>query len=82
MVLESGIFTCHAVWLLRTRHLRREAKLAGETFDEYMARRHQSAAEELGEIAQKEGLGPMLSASADDEKTKSNGVDATASTKT
>lgn len=40
MVLESGIFLCHALWLFRTRHLRKEAKRAGKSFDEYIVDHH------------------------------------------
>jgi hypothetical protein len=37
MVLETGIFASHAIWLWRVRHIRREAKKAGKTYDEYVA---------------------------------------------
>ena len=37
MVLEMGIFVSQAVWLWRVRHVRREAKKAGKTYDEYIA---------------------------------------------
>lgn len=37
MFLEMGIFISQAVWLWRVRHVRREAKKAGKTYDEYIA---------------------------------------------
>jgi hypothetical protein len=37
MVLETGIFASQAIWLWRVRHVRREAKAAGQTYDEYVA---------------------------------------------
>lgn len=37
MVLEMGIFVSQAIWLWRVRHVRREAKKAGKTYDEYIA---------------------------------------------
>lgn len=37
MVLETGIFISQAIWLWRVRHVRREAKKAGKTYDEYIA---------------------------------------------
>jgi hypothetical protein len=37
MVLETGIFASHAIWLWRVRHTRRAAKKAGQTYDEYVA---------------------------------------------
>lgn len=36
MVLETGIFASQAFWLWRVRHVRREAKKAGMTYDEYI----------------------------------------------
>ena len=36
-VLEIGIFTSHAVWLLRTRKIRKEAAAQGKTFDDVAA---------------------------------------------
>lgn len=44
LALEVGIFGSHIIWLLRTRNSRKEAKLAGETFDQYTAH-HVAAAE-------------------------------------
>lgn len=37
MVLETGIFASQAIWLWRARHIRKEAKQAGKTYDEYVA---------------------------------------------
>ena len=37
MLLETGIFASQAIWLWRVRHVRREAKKAGKTYDEYIA---------------------------------------------
>lgn len=37
MLLETGIFVSQAIWLWRVRHIRREAKKAGKTYDEYIA---------------------------------------------
>jgi len=37
MLLETGIFMSQAIWLWRVRHVRREAKKAGKTYDEYIA---------------------------------------------
>lgn len=37
MVLETGIFASQAIWLWRVRHVRREAKKAGMTYDQYTA---------------------------------------------
>jgi hypothetical protein len=37
MLLETGIFMSQAIWLWRVRHVRREAKNAGKTYDEYIA---------------------------------------------
>lgn len=34
IVLETGIFISQVVWLLRTRKLRKQAKLAGLIFDD------------------------------------------------
>ncbi len=34
MLLETGIFVSHVVWLFRTRKLRKQAKLAGQSFDD------------------------------------------------
>ena len=33
--LEFGIFLSHLIWMFRKRKFRRNAKLAGKTFDEY-----------------------------------------------
>ncbi|KAF2469496.1 uncharacterized protein BDR25DRAFT_229205, partial [Lindgomyces ingoldianus] len=38
MSLETGIFLSHWIWLWRVRHIRREAKKAGVSYDEYIAR--------------------------------------------
>lgn len=38
MVLETGIFISQAIWLYRVRDIRREAKKAGMSYDEYMAK--------------------------------------------
>lgn len=38
MVLETGIFASQAVWLWRVRHVRREAKKAGMSYDEYTSK--------------------------------------------
>ena len=35
MTLETGIFLSQAIWLWRVRHVRREAKKLGMTYDEY-----------------------------------------------
>ena len=32
--IEGGIFVSHGIWLIRTRKLRKEAKLAGKSFDD------------------------------------------------
>ena len=32
--IEGGIFVSHAIWLFRTRKLRKSAKVAGKTFDD------------------------------------------------
>ncbi|OSS53684.1 hypothetical protein B5807_00287 [Epicoccum nigrum] len=37
MLLETGIFMSQAIWLWRVRHVRKEAKKAGKTYDEYIA---------------------------------------------
>ncbi|KAJ8113636.1 hypothetical protein OPT61_g4278 [Boeremia exigua] len=37
MLLETGIFMSQAIWLWRVRHIRREAKKAGKTYDEYVS---------------------------------------------
>ena len=37
MVLESGIILSQFIWLWRVRHVRREAKKVGMTYDEYVA---------------------------------------------
>lgn len=37
MVLETGIFASHAIWLWRVRHTRAAAKKAGKSYDEYVA---------------------------------------------
>ncbi|KAJ4341505.1 hypothetical protein N0V95_007206 [Ascochyta clinopodiicola] len=37
MLLETGIFASQAIWLWRVRHIRKEAKKAGKTYDEYVA---------------------------------------------
>ncbi|KAI1396201.1 PQ loop repeat-domain-containing protein [Hypoxylon fuscum] len=37
ILLESGIFISHIVWLVRTRKIRKEAKAEGKTFDDIMA---------------------------------------------
>lgn len=37
MALETGIFLSQAIWLWRVRHVRREAKKVGKTYDEYVA---------------------------------------------
>jgi hypothetical protein len=39
MALETGIFISQAIWLYRFRHLRREAKKCGKSYDEYVAER-------------------------------------------
>ncbi|KAI9676101.1 MAG: hypothetical protein M1817_000844 [Caeruleum heppii] len=49
LLLETGIFLSHGLWLWRTRKARREAKLAGKDFDELIddpagPRRNPSAA--------------------------------------
>jgi hypothetical protein len=38
IALETGIFASQAVWLWRVRHERREAKRAGMSYDEYVAK--------------------------------------------
>lgn len=38
MALETGIFASQAIWLWRVRHVRCEAKKAGMTYDEYIAK--------------------------------------------
>ncbi|KAI1765071.1 hypothetical protein GGR53DRAFT_286223 [Hypoxylon sp. FL1150] len=37
ILLESGIFLSHIIWLFRTRKIRKEAKLRGKTFDDIAA---------------------------------------------
>ncbi|KAI2622445.1 PQ loop repeat-domain-containing protein [Hypoxylon sp. NC1633] len=37
LLLESGIFLSHTIWLFRTRRLRQEAASRGKTFDDIMA---------------------------------------------
>lgn len=37
LFLETGIFASQAIWLYRVRHVRREAKKAGVSYDEYVA---------------------------------------------
>ena len=37
MALETGIFLSQAIWLWRVRHVRKEAKKDGKTYDEYVA---------------------------------------------
>ncbi|KAF3007467.1 hypothetical protein E8E13_004669 [Curvularia kusanoi] len=37
MLLETGIFLSQAIWLWRVRHVRREAKRAGMSYDQYVA---------------------------------------------
>ncbi|KAF2680525.1 hypothetical protein K458DRAFT_392867 [Lentithecium fluviatile CBS 122367] len=37
MALETGIFLSQAIWLWRVRHVRKEAKMEGKTYDEYIA---------------------------------------------
>ncbi|KAI1378873.1 PQ loop repeat-domain-containing protein [Hypoxylon crocopeplum] len=37
ILLESGIFLSHMIWLLRTRKLRKEGALRGKTFDNILA---------------------------------------------
>jgi len=34
MFLEIGIFLSQVIWLLRTRKLRKQAKLSGQSFDD------------------------------------------------
>ena len=36
MTLETGIFLSQAIWLWRVRHIRREAKKLGMSYDEYV----------------------------------------------
>jgi len=38
MTLETGIFISQAIWLWRVRHVRREAKKASMTYDQYIAK--------------------------------------------
>jgi hypothetical protein len=38
MVLETGIFASQALWMWRVRHVRREAKALGLSYDEYVER--------------------------------------------
>lgn len=38
MLLETGIFASQALWLWRVRHIRAEAKKAGLTYDQYIAK--------------------------------------------
>ncbi|KAI0389609.1 PQ-loop-domain-containing protein [Xylariaceae sp. FL0594] len=37
ILLEIGIFSSHLIWLIRTRHLRRDAEREGKTFDDIAA---------------------------------------------
>ncbi|KAF1922787.1 uncharacterized protein M421DRAFT_10247 [Didymella exigua CBS 183.55] len=37
MLLETGIVASQVIWLWRVRHIRKEAKKAGKTYDEYVA---------------------------------------------
>jgi len=37
MFLELGIFISQFIWLWRVRHIRRAAKKAGQSYDEYVA---------------------------------------------
>jgi hypothetical protein len=34
LILEGGIFTCHFIWLFRTRKIRKAAHAEGKTFDD------------------------------------------------
>lgn len=34
IIIEGGIFLSHGIWLIRTRKLRKEAKLTGKSFDD------------------------------------------------
>ena len=34
IIIEGGIFVSHGIWLIRTRKLRKEARLAGKSFDD------------------------------------------------
>ncbi len=38
MTLETGLFISQAIWLWRVRHVRREAKKVGMTYDQYVAK--------------------------------------------
>ncbi|KAL2350101.1 PQ loop repeat-domain-containing protein [Cryomyces antarcticus] len=53
LFLELGIFISHVVWLIRTRRVRKEAKLAGRTYDEYVD-------DEEGVTRERPGAGDML----------------------
>jgi hypothetical protein len=37
IALEAGIFVSQAIWLYRIRHVRREAKKAGKSYDQFIA---------------------------------------------
>lgn len=37
LFLETGIFASQATWLWHVRHVRREAKKCGKTYDEFVA---------------------------------------------
>ena len=40
-LLEIGIFASHIIWLVRTRHIRKQAAAQGKTFDD-IAREHEA----------------------------------------
>lgn len=60
LFLELGIFISQAVWLLRTRHVRREAKKAGKTYDQYVAEHpsRKPSSESLNSITDLEACHP------------------------
>lgn len=78
MVLETGIFISQAIWLWRVRHIRREAKKAGLTYDEYVAENpsrkfpRSDSAETVVDI---EACAPTHSSEACTEKTAGQSVE-------
>jgi hypothetical protein len=71
MLLEIGIFASHIIWLYRTRRVRKEAKEAKMTYDEYISQREdgdEHPAPSPPAAASEETLGTQHEMSSDLEK--------------
>lgn len=69
MVLETGIFLSQAIWWWRVRYVRREAKKAGMTYDEYVA---EHPSKKFPKSESQETMADVEAGSSDSDSNKNN----------